>query len=709
MDTTLNRTTKDWYTRSVTLSETKGLLERFFALLRMTITRGHVVKGANVARYDLGQTQRGKARYRTALIVCLVGSLLWASACALPVTVKHTDPEVAQRRLTSTVLTTGDLSIASENTLRRYFLTQRFEDAPEYALVELHAAVVRNGDQNALFALSELSFYHARETGQQSYYLASAVYAYAFLFPDGAGTQPSPIDPRLRMACDFYNRSLASAFVSEDGKEVKPQAGVFPLPFGWLTVTFDDSQLLWAKDRRLSHFVSAADLEVSGLNNRYIRPGIGASLAASTEPLNDARGEDDFIAPKVKVPTNLFLRIEQPRQALATGYPRGVLELRTDTDASTVQVDNQTLPLEYEPTAVIAYQLSESTVWQRELAGVFTGDLLRIEKNTSLLAVSPPQPGRIPVVFIHGTASSAGRWADLVNDLLSDPRIRNNFEFWFFTYDTGNPVVYSAARLRQALQTAVQRFDPDGKDPAMHEMVLIGHSQGGLLAKMMVINSGTKFWDNISKVPLEQLKLSDQSRKLLQESMFVEPLPFVRRVIFMCTPQHGSYQAGGRVIHWITRFMKLPGDVLDVSKDALQGNSDKLKIAANTKIPTSIDNMTPTNPFVQTLATIPVAPQVAAHSIIAVKGEGPPENGNDGIVEYKSAHIDGVESELVVNSGHSAQSNPHTVEEVRRILLLQVNESCTRYGINCVKPIRAEESTGAESPEASKGREKGTQ
>jgi len=287
----------------------------------------------------------------------------------------------------------------------------------------------------------------------------------------------------------------------------------------------------------------------------------------------------------------------------------------------------------------------------------------------------------------------------LANDLLSDPRIRNNFEFWFFTYDTGNPIVYSAARLRQALRAAVQRFDPDGKDPAMHEMVLIGHSQGGLLAKMMVINSGTKFWDNISKVPLEQLKLSDKSRELLQESMFVEPLPFVRRVIFMCTPQHGSYQAGGRVIHWITRFMKLPGDVLDVSKDALQGNADKLKLAANTKIPTSIDNMTPTNPFVQTLATIPVAPQVAAHSIIAVKGEGPPENGNDGIVEYKSAHIDGVESELVVNSGHSAQSNPHTVEEVRRILLLQMNESCARYRINCVKPIRAEESTGAGPPE----------
>jgi hypothetical protein len=231
----------------------------------------------------------------------------------------------------------------------------------------------------------------------------------------------------------------------------------------------------------------------------------------------------------------------------------------------------------------------------------------------------------------------------------------------------------------------------------MHQMVLMGHSQGGLLVKLMVVDTGTKLWDNVSSVPLDQLKLSDQSRQLLQESLFVEPLPFVSRVIFMCTPHRGSYQAGGRVIHWIARFIKAPGDVLKVGTDLLQGNADKLKLATNTNIPTSIDNMTPTNRFIQTLATIPVAPGVAANSIIAVRGDGPVEDGNDGIVEYKSAHIDGVESELVVKSGHSAQSNPHTVEEVRRILLLQANESCTRYGIACVKPIRKEESAGVES------------
>jgi hypothetical protein len=85
-------------------------------------------------------------------------------------------------------------------------------------------------------------------------------------------------------------------------------------------------------------------------------------------------------------------------------------------------------------------------------------------------------------------------------------------------------------------------------------------------------------------------------------------------------------------------------------------------------IPTALDNMDSSNRFIKTLSATPIAPGVKVHSIIPVKGTGPVEEGNDGVVEYKSAHIDGVESELVVRSGHSTQARPETIEEVRRIL-----------------------------------------
>src|SRR5262249_13842048 len=86
-------------------------------------------------------------------------------------------------------------------------------------------------------------------------------------------------------------------------------------------------------------------------------------------------------------------------------------------------------------------------------------------------------------------------------------------------------------------------------------------------------------------------------------------------------------------------------------------------------VPTSIDNMDPGNRFLRTLAEIPIAPGIKANSIIAVTQTADIEDGDDGVVKYRSAHIEGVESELVVHDGHSTQSNPHTIAEVRRILL----------------------------------------
>jgi hypothetical protein len=86
-------------------------------------------------------------------------------------------------------------------------------------------------------------------------------------------------------------------------------------------------------------------------------------------------------------------------------------------------------------------------------------------------------------------------------------------------------------------------------------------------------------------------------------------------------------------------------------------------------LPTAVDNMSPRNPFIKALSVIPIEPGVAAYSIVAVKGDGPIETGDAGVVKYESAHIDGVKSELVVRWEHSVQGQPETILEVRRILL----------------------------------------
>ncbi len=110
--------------------------------------------------------------------------------------------------------------------------------------------------------------------------------------------------------------------------------------------------------------------------------------------------------------------------------------------------------------------LSGSPAWDYELGGFLVGDLLRQRTPTQLGALEPYQPGRIPVVFIHGTASSAARWAEMFNELQNDPRLRPRYQFWFFTYETGNPILYSAMRLRESLETALRTVDPGSHDAA---------------------------------------------------------------------------------------------------------------------------------------------------------------------------------------------------------------------------------------------------
>ena len=98
-------------------------------------------------------------------------------------------------------------------------------------------------------------------------------------------------------------------------------------------------------------------------------------------------------------------------------------------------------------------------IWKTEFSGFLFGDLLQ-QTPTQLAALQPHRAGRFPVVLVHGTASSAARWAELVNDLSADPRIRDRFEFWFFSYETGNPIPYSALRRRRALARTVVSLDP---------------------------------------------------------------------------------------------------------------------------------------------------------------------------------------------------------------------------------------------------------
>jgi pimeloyl-ACP methyl ester carboxylesterase len=630
---------------------------------------------------DVPAIARARGRSRAlGLLVCVVLVPGLLGGCATPVGVERVDAQSVHRQLTGNVLSTGELSDFTQNSLRSAGLSELAENDPHAALVAGHDLFVKGiAGSHALFALSELSFKYAMAGGGQAYYLASAVYAFAYLFPEGADVGPSPFDPRHRWATDLYNLAVTKALETEDGARVVLRPGVYELPFGHLETTFDQSFLSWG-ELRFRGFVPAAELQVHGLRNRYRRPGLGAPLAAAIAPMDAVEGFQ--VAPNLTVPVTAVLLIEDARQRLAEGRLNAKLELYPPGSPEEITIAGRTVPLEVEPTASLAYGLNASPIWATEYRGFLFGDLLQRFPG-QLLALQPHQPGRFPVVLVHGTASSAARWADMVNDLTSDPGIRNRFEFWFFGYETGNPIPYSAMQLREALEDAVATLDPEGKDPALRNMVLIGHSQGGLLVKMAAVDTGSRLWDLLSRKPLDELRLQPETREVLRKSLFLEPEPFVSRVVFIATPHRGSYLAEYSLGRLVARLVRLPGNIVSATNDIAAANPDALRFDPRRRGVGSVYGMTPGSPVITALAETPIAAHIPAHSIIAVQGEGPVEDRSDGVVAYKSAHIDGVQSEFVVRSDHSVQSNPQAVQEVRRILLLHAVEACSQSGLGC--------------------------
>jgi hypothetical protein len=200
-------------------------------------------------------------------------------------------------------------------------------------------------------------------------------------------------------------------------------------------------------------------------------------------------------------------------------------------------------------------------------------------------------------------------------------------------------------------------------------MVIIGHSQGGLLTKLTATDTGDKLLQTVLKTNrLEALNIPAKEQEAIRRYVCFQALPFVKQVVFISTPHRGSYAAGSFVRVLARKLVSLPSKVVQRSRE-LAGLAEKLDLPKELRgTPTSLDSMSPKNPVLLALADIPLAPGVKGHSIIAVEGNGDFHHGRDGLVSYDSAHVDYVESEFIVRSFHSCQGKPPTIEEVRRIL-----------------------------------------
>ncbi|HSK29461.1 MAG TPA: hypothetical protein VLA17_05810, partial [Candidatus Limnocylindria bacterium] len=303
----------------------------------------------------------------------LFGLLLLINACATPIGVVRGTTQEMHYALTANVLSAGEPSNWSKQVLHRMNLTERFDADAAATLATLHKTLAQplseDRVQDRLFALAELSFLHADNSAERSHYLAAAVYAYAFLAPE-TGTRLEPLDPRVRLAADIYNRGLTRGLSTPIDAEVVLEAGSQPLPFGELVLTTDPADFFWS-GFRFKRFIPVGEFVVRGLSNRYRQAGVGAPLAAELEPVDSgpaAEAARKRIPPRTRVPVTAFLRISTPRRGIVDGTVQGKLELYAADQASTVTVGRE-VPLELEPTAALAYQLEGAPIWDFEIAG----------------------------------------------------------------------------------------------------------------------------------------------------------------------------------------------------------------------------------------------------------------------------------------------------------------------------------------------------
>lgn len=618
-------------------------------------------------------------RISTVLGWCLALALL--AGCAR-IGVKPVPMDTRTREFDRTALNS---SLPSERSLvfvRQRDLETAWKADAESMLLGLDREARAQKDREAFFVLAELCYYegkkeHADKARAASYSLSSALYAYAYLFDDGLSPELDIYHPYSRQAMEFYNRSLANyALYAREAGLAYADGRELPWLRGKVRLTGRSSQLAFAPDELESYHL-AYEFEVVGLTPQQVRLGLGVPMAVVRRPPPEAsRTAADRFTPKVRqtYAATLFLRFSPHPEARTSGalVYDAALEVHDPMRGTSLTVEDRRVSMEYDLTTPLALMIQQSPE-PSGLEGMMNPAAW--EKLSGLYMLQPYDPGKIPVVFVHGLMSSPTTWANVFNGLMGDPELRARYQFWFFRYPTGNPVLYSAMTLRRALDEVRHTVDPDGTNPNFARMVVIGHSMGGLLAKTLAEEGGDALWAKVSKTPLDALAVSARDKAQVREAFYFSPRPYVSRIIFVSVPHRGSDLALGVVGKIGRALITLPATVL---KPVTSVGAALLRAmgpgARDKDMPgiTGIDSLSPNNAMLQGLAEAPlVAPY---HSIIGDEKQGGRTGGTDGVVPYASSHLDGAQSELVVHSGHSAHEHPLAIREMRRILLLHLQE-----------------------------------
>ena len=415
-----------------------------------------------------------------------------------------------------------------------------------------------------------------------------------------------------------------------------------------------DPRKLW--NPALYDFTPADQFDIHGtyVREHTRKEGLGAPIVAIGREMN-LEAKTNFSLPRIYYGVTAIIRFDG-RHA--------IFDFEDPLATETVHLDGRTFPLAADYTVPIAVMLASVNPKKLELTR-----LLRPEKyaeTARIVRLQPYDPNKTVVLVIHGLMDTAATWTPMLNDLRGDEEIRRNYQFWFYSYPSGYPYPYSASILRRDLDAIEKKY------PMHKPMVVIGHSMGGCISRLLITDTGDKLWLKIFGKPPAQTQLSPRARELFTDALIFRHRNEIGRVIFISSPLRGSEMASGWAGRIGSMLVKAPANLLSAGADALkvetyQGDDLRLK-----RIPNSVDTLAPNNRFVKAINTIPITPGIPYHTICGDRGRGDAPKSSDGVVPYWSSHLDLAQSELVVPSAHPAHQNPQAIAEVKRILKLNL-------------------------------------
>lgn len=614
-------------------------------------------------------------RLLTRLAVAVAGCVLLPACVPIParsyVDVERLDLGTAYREYTDNVIGSGRYSQSTRQILNLVPEAGGGADT-ERALAAL-AASARIDDTERAFARAELALAAAERLnghdpgGARAYYLVAAHEAARLLFPRGRAVRVDPFDQRYRLATAYYSLASGRYFLAL----MRPELGftgdlLEQTPAGPFTVTFenDDSSL---SAYFFADFEIAWGVRIDGLRNRYTRDGLGVPLIARRAPGNTFPLETYLPAGGYTAPLTTYLRFDP---ADAPGQERVRVALVDTRRTEHVCFGRQRVPIAADFTAPYARQVVQDRSREAGRAALFGRS---VEGTRFGITISAPwDPDKIPLVMVHGLASSAEVWRQLTNDLLGSEELRNRYQIIHYTYPTTEPVLAAALRFRTELSAFLDQvgYDPD----VSPKLVVVGHSMGGLLAKTLVVDSGREIWDRTFTVDPERLQASADVRARFEDALILEPWPTVGRVIFLGVPHRGSDAADG-LLGWVGKqLIHIPSEFVELLQAGVRADASQVQETVRDWFRqgtvTSVQSLSPNYPAMQGLAALPIVPGVPYHSLIGDVTKDDRGRPSDGYVTVESARLEGAESELVLPIEHEAFDRAEALNEVYRILRL---------------------------------------